>query len=111
MKVRCGKCGAFNIIDEDDEYYVCKECGSTRKVPYIKHDDYEDDEGSSLVGFLLGFFLGEIGLIIAAFMGEKKTIKAAAITVLVQILLGVLVVLIVVLVMGVDAVMAGLYYI
>lgn len=37
------------------------------------------DEGSVAVGFILSFFLGLIGFIIALVMGKKKTIKGAGI--------------------------------
>ena len=43
------------------------------------------DEGSYLVGFVLAFFLSWIGLIIAAVMQKRKTLKGAIITFFVQL--------------------------
>ena len=48
------------------------------------------DEGSYLVGFVLAFFLSWIGLIIAAVMQKKKTLRGALITFLVIIALDII---------------------
>lgn len=50
-----------------------------------------EDEGSGVVGFILVFFLSWIGLIIAIVMKKRKTTKAAIITFIVEVALGIII--------------------
>lgn len=49
------------------------------------------DEGSVGLGFLLGFILGLIGLIIACAIGKRRTIKGAGIGILADLTIGVII--------------------
>ena len=58
------------------------------------------DEGSYIIGAVLGLFLNWIGLIIALVMKKKKTIRGALIAFIVNIVVSVIVVIILVTVFG-----------
>lgn len=58
-------------------------------------DKNKEDEGNSVVGYLLGFFLGIIGLVIALAIGKEKVIsgakKAVILNIIASILMGILI--------------------
>ena len=104
----CKECGNTISYTEDDEYIVCPECGRKTKNPhYVTFEedvDFEEprerivyvhdqpkekkDKGSYGVGFLLGFFLGLIGLIIAIAMDQEETKRGALHAFIIGLVLG-----------------------
>ena len=67
-------------IDEKPQQVIVNQTPSQTSIP--------EDEGSSGGGFALGFFLGLIGLIIAACVGKKNTKSGAVSGFIVQAIIG-----------------------
>lgn len=90
MKYKCTNCG--HVFEGKEPF--CSQCGkkmeygeepeqSSLAVPFQDEPVYNqsqpitEDVGNYGVGFILGFFLGLLGMIIALVLNKKETIRGA----------------------------------
>jgi len=74
----CSKCGA----EINDEAVVCVKCGCSVVPAYKTSAEIDNPDGSFGIGFILGFFGGLIGLILALCVEslQRPKTKSGAIT-------------------------------
>ena len=94
MKYKCSNCG--HVFEGQQPY--CSQCGhrmtyssvEESKPAYIAENNSNSvpRTGNYALGFVLGFFLGLIGLIIAIVMNEDETKRGGIVGFLVSIVLG-----------------------